>query len=210
LPVVNLSGTNTQYDLEAVSLEYFVSNGSESLYTYRIVASDGWNPWTNRSMRDLYWDVFTQGYLLLIDPFRTYFHDFSQDMNFGFNVQSVQEIQMYRTITVVKPDGTSALFQINIISEHQMINPQNDNSLDRAIRLSDLITEYVTSTATRYEYRLIAADYDGNRGFAVFSWAQLQGAYYSRDIERVFFPVITDFTGAMRLRDLVRVEVHGI
>ena len=220
LPEVHFSGTNTQYDVNAVRMDFFFDWETNNhlffesmayLYTYRIVASDGWNPWKDRQAKDLYWDDYKSGYLTLNDDindrnhFRAYYHDFSLDSIYAYNVQNTHELQLYRTITVVKLDGERVMFQLNILEHQDVINPQNDDSIDRSFKLMDLITGYITKTPEQLQYEAISVD---ERSFT-FTWSQLQTAYYSRDIDRVFFPYTEEYTGQMRLRDLVEIRISN-
>ncbi|MCL2064800.1 MAG: hypothetical protein FWG98_10595 [Candidatus Cloacimonetes bacterium] len=220
LPEVNFSATNTQNDVKAVPLDFFFLPQIENqinfesdaqMYTYRIVASDGWNPWKDRQAKDLYWDEYKTGYLVLNDDiqdrnhFRSYFHEMSQESVYSYNVQNTHELQLYRTIKVVKLDGEEVMFHLNILDHQEIENPQNENSMDKSFKLQDLITGYITKTPEQFEYEAISVD---DRSFT-FTWPQLQTAYYSRDIDRIFFPFTEEFTGQMRLRDLVRVEVRN-
>jgi len=211
LPVINLSGTNTQINQNAIPLKYFVldeiSETLVNMHTYRIVASDGWNPYKDRGQLDLQWNNFIKGYYLPAFH-RTYYHDFSQNSNYAFNVQRVQDIQLYRTIIVVKPDGNEVLFQVNTLEIVNMVNPQNNNNLEKSFQLSSLITQYITSSPQNFEYFITAADYTGgSQGSATLNWYFIQGAYYSIDIERIFFPVIEGYDGRMRLRNLIKIEM---
>jgi hypothetical protein len=212
LPVANLSSSNTQLNQNAISLKHFIPEGMAGImgimHTYRIVASDGWNPHKDRGQPDLNWTDFIKGFYLP-SFHRTYFHDFSQDLNFAYNVKRVQEIQAYRTITVVKADSEEVLFQVNILDIEDMINPQNGDNIEKAFKLNSLITKYITDTPQNYEYFITAADYTGgSQGAATLNWHFLQGAYYSLDIDRVFFPVLEGHTGNMRLRNLIKIELR--
>ena len=216
LPVVNFSATNVQNDVEAVSLELLLKDveiltnpSAANKFTYRIVASDGFDPYKDRQQFDLYFDVLSKGHLTLIDPYRTYFHELSQGQNpvYAYNVQRAQEIRMYRTVTVVRPDGLEVMFQLNILNHQPVENPNNNNNLDNSFRLIDLITEFITDTPEANEYFLTAADWtSGSQGQVFFTWSDIQAAYYSRDTDRVFFPH-TEVPGNMRLRDLVKIQL---
>ena len=223
LPEVNFSASNIQNDLKAVLLDFFFLPQTENqlyyenearMHTYRIVASDGWNPWKDRQSKDLYWDEYKTGYLILYDDiqdrnhFRSYFHDFSQKSVYSYNVQNTNELQIYRTITVVKLDGEEVMFQVNILDHQEIENPQNTNSsdLENAFKMLDLITPYITKTPEQYDYFITSND-----GFTTtLEWIRIQSAWYSRVIDRVFYPnEASDFSGQLRPRNVVRIEVRS-
>ena len=208
LPEVKFTATSTPlHDVRAVPLSHFVldydGENFAKLHSYQIVAYDGATSRRDEN-KDLYWDTFKNGHYV-IDFTRSYFHELSQESNYSYNVNMAREIRFYRTVMVVKPDGEEVMFQVNILSHENRINPQNSNNVERSFKLSDLITNYVTLTPQNFEYIITATDGSS----ATLEWHQLQGACYSRVIERVFFPTIEDFTGAMRLRDLMKVELFN-
>jgi len=213
LPIVNFSATNTQTDVEAVPLSYFVllnespifSEDYAKMFTYRIVSSDGWDPWSMRQAIDLYWDTLMNGFLTLIDPYRTYFHELSQNSVYAYNVQSANKLQVYRTIMVVKPDGTEVMFQVNILDHVEQNNPQNTaDILELSFKMTDLITKYITESPQDYEFLIAAAD-----GFTtILGWEHIQGAWYSRMLERVFYPSEDgDVPGQLRPRNVTSITL---
>ena len=231
LPEVNFSASNRQTDVKAVGLDFFflsamgqseigtttqksMSVDEAKMFTYRIVASDGWNPWKDRQAKDLYWDGYKEGFLTLYDDiqdrnhFRTYFHDLSAESVYSYNVQSAHELQLYRTITVVKLDGEEVMFQVNILDHQEIENPQNTNSddLEESFKMMDLITRYITNTPEQYEYVVTSND-----GFiSILTWQHIQGAWYSRVVDRVFYPnEAPNFSGQLRPRNVVRIELLG-
>ena len=214
LPIVNFSATsNPQTNVQAVPISHFVlehdSENFARMHTYQIFAHDGINSRRNGN-EDLDWDAFQEGYFLN-ETIRTYFHDISQKEDYSFNIQLAREIRMYRSIYVVKPDGEEVLFQVNILRHENRSNPQNNNYTERAFRMSDLITGYITKTPQNYEYFITSTDYTGgNTGYAILQWSDIQAAWYSRNIDRVFFPQMpSDMPGAMRLRDVIKVELRA-
>ena len=211
LPVVHFTATATQNDVSAVPLSYFILNyDSENyarMHTYQITAHDGITS-RREGSSDLVWNTFRNGHFL-IDTIRTYFHTQSLSANYNYNIQLAKDIRLYRSIIVVKPDGEEVLFQVNILKHENRNNPQNNNTTERAFKMSDLISTYITKSPQNYEYFLTAADFTGgNTGSATLQWSDMQSAWYSRNIDRVFFPTMpADMPGVMRLRDVIRVEL---
>ena len=236
LPVVNFSASNIQNNVKAVRLDFFFNMPNKSgkldsqrlmsigtiydsnseaeakMFTYRIVASDLWNPWKDRQAKDLYWDRYKEGFLTIYDDiedrnhFRTYFHELSQESVYSYNVQNAHELQLFRTITVVKPDGEQVMFHVNILNHEEINNPQNSaDVLENSFKMIDLITDYVTKTPEIYEYFITAAD----DFTTTLQWNHIQGAWYSRDIERVFYPAEDEnVSGQLRPRNVVRIELR--
>ena len=213
IPTVYLSPSATMHDLSAVPFDYFVIEAvtemQARMHTYQLVSHDGVTSRRDDNI-DLYWKDFAKGYLL-IDFLRAYFHEYSQKQNYGYNLQFVKEIRMYRTMTVVKPDGEEVLVHVNTLNEYKMNNPQNGHTTDNSFRMQDLITKYITKSPQNYRYFITSADYTGgSTGSAILEWTDMQRSYYSkeRDVERIFFPSEPqNMAGTLRLRDVVRVEL---
>ncbi|MCL2064799.1 MAG: hypothetical protein FWG98_10590 [Candidatus Cloacimonetes bacterium] len=189
-----------------------ITEETAKMHTYEVVPFPGPDRESSRKGGpDLYWNSFSKGYYLTAFQ-RTYFSDFSESGNYYYNVPLAEKIELYRSITVVRPDGREVLFQVNILTHSQMNNPQNGGTLDNSFKMQDLITNYITTTPQNYQYFVTSADYveGGSSGFAVFEWSDIQGAHYSREPgrDRVFFPSQpANMTGTLRLRNVIRIEL---
>jgi len=201
----------------AYSLEQFVpkavtdaltniTNTTESraLFAYRMIASDGFDPWNDRQRDDLLWGDFTTGYLLPDKDFRSYFE--AEEIPNTYNVKFLQTIALFRTITVVKPTGTEeVIFEIGALPTS--IQPNYSGNDEPAIKLSDLITPYIIATDQhRCIFTLTAAD--GRE--EVYTWEEIQAGYFSLELDRTTFPTMPDMPGAKRgLRNLMKITpVH--
>jgi len=180
-----------------------ISNANESrrLFTYRLVATDGWNPLEVRSLRDLYWDEFVKGYLVPSDRFRAYYPDFSALNINGYNVQNMGTIELFRSITVVEPGGKEVLFHINTLTIANATN--NSGELAPAAKLKDLITEYITKTPEKYDYIITAV----NGSYFTFEWSDMVNGFFFVDEDRTFVP---GKAGQFRVRNPMRISLVGI
>jgi hypothetical protein len=175
---------------EAIPLTYFIdksitdavptSSGhheTRMLFAYNQKATDGFSP-RSRGVPDLTFDVFSGGYLLPNESFRSYFPDL--DVN-TYNTRNIREIELYRAITVVKINGDEVLFEISRLPTHNV--PNRDGVIEPAIKLTDLITDFVTLTPERYEYEFLAVD--GNP--QIYEWSEMARGYFSISSDRTTF-----------------------
>ena len=170
--------------VDAVPLLYFINDiDNPGLYYYEIVGQpNNWSPRdSSNGGYDLSWSIFNLGYLLPSKDYRTYFED--PDLPSAFNVKSASNINLYRTIIVVKPDGEEVPFEINILEvidiEHHL------DGMRTAYRLKDLITSYITTTPENYEYVFTAVD--GFMGRDNFFWWDMQKGVYIIETGRTYF-----------------------
>ena len=174
----------------AISLDQFIrksvtdgltnisnANESRNLYTYRLVASDGWNPLDERSLKDLSWAEYIKGYLIPSDRYRVYYPDFSAQNVNGYNVRNINKIELYRTIIVVKPNSDEVVFQISQFNAHQNI-PDRDANPNPAFKFTDLITPFITKTPASYNYVIKAIDHaTQNQATQEYTWEEFQKGY---------------------------------
>ncbi len=170
----------------AYSLDQFVSfekdEKPELEYTYEIVSEDGYSP-RNGENPDLSWEKFETGYLLPTEKYRTYFS--SNEIETAYNVKYTLNLNLYRTVVVVKADGTQIPFQTGAF-EVTDINHQAGNGNfydDPGFALENFISDYVISSPADYEFHFLASD-DLTE---VFSWENIQSAYWLTTQNKVVF-----------------------
>jgi len=184
-----------------------ITNTTESraLFAYRMIGSDGYNPWENSTpYDDLLWSVYNQGYLVPSKDFRSFFEE-SVGIERGYNVKNLQTLALFRTITVVNPTGTEeVIFELGALPTS--IQPNYNGNDEPAIKISDLITTYITTTPEAYEYVFTPAD-----NFAVppYTWAEVQAGYFSLQLERTTFPTMPDLPNNKRgVRNLMKITLR--
>ena len=164
------------------------------LFAYRVIASDGWNPFDAKGADDLSWDDFKSGYLLeKIYDAKVYFP--SDDIKKMYNVKNAQDINMYRSIDIVKDaDGTeggpvATTFQLSAFTSEDLEywnSKKTEAKAGKGIAIDQLFSEYIIADADRgdYNYKFILADGfvgDGTSGKLednTCTWDELQQAYY--------------------------------
>jgi len=186
-----------------------ISNATESraLFAYRMIASDDFDPWTARGYDDLLWDVFNQGYLVPSKSFRSFFDPETVNIENAYNVKNLQILALFRTITVVKPTGTEeVIFEIGALPTSQPLTHLTPPSDELAIKLTDLITTYITSTPANYDYIFTDPSADGFP--QTYTWAEMQAGYFLLETERTTFPTIEGMPGSKaRYKNIMKITL---
>ena len=170
---------------------------SRTLYAYQLISTDGFTP-RNKHYNDLYWTDITAGYLLPSVDFRTYFP--STSIPTAFDVKNIATIKAYRVFNVVSPTDT-VMFELNSLTATTHLN--YSNAEEKAYKLQDLITNYVTATPANYKYRLIAVD-----GYSKeYTWEQIQQGYWLTQSNKTIFDVEGMENSAKKFKHIKAIEL---
>lgn len=196
IPADNLMNLFHDDDQDAI-----LEDGIEirNLFSIHVVASDGWS-WRSRGMRDLKWDEFASGYLIPEDEGKIYIDAFaSQGVN-TYNVKYAQDVDVYRTFELVKPDDTNALYQLSSMTTEQVEN--YDGAMEDAIKLTDFIPAEITTVDS---VMFTAAD-----GYAkTYSTDEFNAGYWLKDSAKTIFPGL-DLPGSKKkFKFLKTITVYG-
>jgi hypothetical protein len=203
-PIRYVDSSTPETNVDAISLDQFILKSrtdglvplrpedahldTRKLFTYRMVANDGWSPWGGgRRSIDVTWDFISKGYFVPSKrDGRTYKIEWYNDDNLrNYCVQRMGngKIELYRTVFVTNPTGTKEiLFQLNSLPVVDATN--NAGATVPGVRLRDLITRYVTDTPESFDY--VIAGLDGAP--FIFEWADMEIGYFILSEDRTFVP----------------------
>ena len=171
------------------------------LYTYEIVASDGYSPRNSSNAGyDLDWDVLKAGYIVPDDNRRTWFDN--PDMPGAFRVKDATNLRLYRKVDIEDSLGTTYYVELGSLPVHQIENW--DGELEDAIKLSDLLTPFAQyEGVTLYAYDDYAKEYTPE---------QIQDGYYFPQSEVSTFPTFNDSMqgGQKKFKKLAGIVVGGV
>lgn len=189
--------SNVSYDGATVtgySLDQFVTQAavdsatgasvdSRILFNYRVIATDGWNPFDDKEQIDLTWELFGTGYLLgALNDARVYFP--SEDIAGAYDVKNADTINMYRVINVIKGTDVVPFETAGFTAEDLTYwNKDNDATIaGKGVSLVELLTNFeIDGSGYNYVFSLVD-DFvaDGSNGPLnnTLSWADYQKAYY--------------------------------
>jgi hypothetical protein len=183
------SATVTGYSLDQFVTQAIVDTAtgasvdSRNLFNYRVIATDGWNPFDDKDQIDLTWELFGTGYLLgALNDARVYFP--SEEIAGAYDVKNADTINMYRVINVIKgtdavPFETAGLIAVDLT----YWNWNEDATIaGKGISLVELLTNFeIDESVYNYVFTLVD-DFvaDGSNGPLnnTLSWADYQKAYY--------------------------------
>lgn len=197
LPLDNVMNLFTDGDQETI-LEDAID--ALNLFSIHVLASDGWS-WRNRGVRDLKWDEFAGGYLIPEDDGRIYIEAFASQGVSTYNVKFAQDVQVFRTFELVKPDGTEALYQLSAMTTQQIEN--YDGTMEDAIKLTDF---YPATEITAIDSVMFtAAD-----GYSVnYTEEEFNAGYWLTESQKTIFPGL-DLPGSKKKFKLLQtLTIYG-
>jgi hypothetical protein len=163
---------------------------SRNLFTYRFIATDGWNPWENRGAKDQPWEFVKEGFYVPGQRNgRIYSIDWYNDNDLrAYCVQRMGggRIGLIRSVTVVNPIGKEVPFHLNTLPIADAIN--NDGNPSPAIKLKDLITEYITDTPERFSYIITTMDNVASLSKPIWTWANIESGFWFLNEDRTLVP----------------------
>ena len=161
---------------------------SRNLFTFNQISYDGFTPRiSNNYFGDLAWDDLSQGYWLSMPEysFRTYFPQLQEMSITGYNTKNIHKIELYRTVIVENINTVEAVFQLSGLKTYPILN--YDDEIEDAIKLSDLITTFITTTPDAVNYIFVGID----DSTMVYGWRHIQGGYYLLSSETTIFPMLS-------------------
>ncbi len=176
-----------QEDIEEDGIEI------RGLFSINVIAEDGWS-WRSRGMRDLKWEEFATGYLIPDNDGKIYIDAFaSQGIN-TYNVKYAQDVDVYRTVELIKPDETEGQYQLSAMPTEQVEN--YDAVMEDAIKLTSFIPAEITAVDS---VMFTAAD-----GWAqTYTAEEFNGGYWLVDSQKTIFPGL-DLPGSKKKFKLLR------
>ena len=171
--------------VEAYPLAQFITLegkvDSRGLYTYEIVADDGYS--SRKGGVDISWANFQTGYYLPTEKSRTYFPEGSTK----WSVKGAEKFHLYRAIEVIAPNHDDpVVYEVDAMEQIQSLHPEIYTG--KVIPLKNFVSSYITKKPEDFGYKLGTVD-----GMIVeFTWDQLKEGYWSVDSDRAFFPNIED------------------
>ena len=171
-----------------------------ALYTYEIVADDGWSPRNSSNAGyDLAWATFSAGYIVPDDQRRTWFDN--DNLPGAFRVKNSESLRLYRKVDVEDNNGLAYFLELKALPMHCIQNWNGEN--EDAIKLSDLLAAfdgYTQVTLTAYD------DYGRD-----YTPEQIQDGYYLLNSEVTTFPSFNDeMTGGQkRVKKLSKITADG-
>jgi len=199
------NSSTTPSKIFAYNLEQFVSVDSiivlinendqaedvpfRNMFSIHVLASDGWS-WRSKGLRDLSWKEFQKGYIIPEDKGRLYFTDYvNQGVN-TYNVKYAQTIDIFRAIEVVKPNGNSAIYELNALNTESINN--YDGQTEMAIKLQNLIPENEITSIDSIQF--IAADEYSK----TYSPEEFNDCYWLFETQRTIFPNFPDMPNSKK------------
>ena len=184
------------------------ATNSRSLFTYNQISSEA-APYTPRdnpnNIGDLDWTDFSKGYFVPSKNNRTHFQELWENNLNLYSTQRIGTFELYRTIVVYKPNGDPVQFHINLLPTSKQMNYANPPVEEDAIKLSDLITNFITTTPQNYKFVITASD---NTPYESVTWAQLQAGYFMLGTERARYIGFEDLnSGQARQRNIMKIEL---
>lgn len=131
------------------------------LFAYNTVGSDGWTHRDNNKayFPDLRWDEYITGYLLPKEmDAKVYFP--SEDIAKTYDVKNAETVKLYLKLDFKRSDGTIVTVEPKsfTLSDVSYYNKDgSDESTDKAIKLVDMLSSYITQD-TPNQYKLYAVD----------------------------------------------------
>ncbi|MDD2650393.1 MAG: hypothetical protein PHF36_04570 [Candidatus Cloacimonetes bacterium] len=174
---------------------------TQGLFAYHLKSTDGMTSRKNGDP-DMFWADFKEGYLLPDESHRSFFE--SDAIENVFNVKFLGQIELFRSVQVVKPNGELVLFEMNALETEEIADYYDE--MDQGIKLKDFITEYITDQPQNYIYKLVANDgYD-----VAYTWELIEDGYWLKNAMTTIFPTFgEDMTGAQKkFKKLMQIKLE--
>jgi hypothetical protein len=157
------------------------------LFGYRIMASDGYNPFDNKGSADLNWAKISNGYLLnALNEKRSVFP--GQDLGNSYRVKNTYAFKIFRKLDVVKADASVVEFETDyLVSEtltwtfSKVGDPVITHTDATVIPLANFISADITATPDQFTYTVRDVTGATLANFTAMTWATVQNSYYVVD-----------------------------
>lgn len=170
------------------------------LYSYQIVADDGFSASENRGYPNNIWAHMHLGHILT-ETRQVVFPDDKIDLAGAYNVKEARHIYVHRKFDLVTADGV-ALIELRECTPTQIEN--FDGAQEPAVCLGSAVAAIVTNPQ---EFTFKIRTLDGFGPSANMTWEQFQTGHWLMTSEKTKFSDTTLVGGAYRLRVLKEIEL---